>query len=61
MQCGRYVFSNSIVLVTFFRLIEDPLRYLTTDDVRPLVAARRETSEVEYIALMRERFVPTLK
>jgi NAD(P)-dependent dehydrogenase (short-subunit alcohol dehydrogenase family) len=36
----------------------DQLRYVATDDIKPLVAARRETSEAEYIAFMRARMAP---
>jgi NAD(P)-dependent dehydrogenase (short-subunit alcohol dehydrogenase family) len=32
------------------------LRYVATEDIKPLVEARRETSEEEYIGLMRSRF-----
>jgi NAD(P)-dependent dehydrogenase (short-subunit alcohol dehydrogenase family) len=32
------------------------LRYVATEDIQPLVKARRETSEAEYIGLMRSRF-----
>jgi NAD(P)-dependent dehydrogenase (short-subunit alcohol dehydrogenase family) len=38
----------------------DRIRYVATEDIRPLVAARRETSEDEYLAFMRERFRPVL-
>ncbi|WP_298368527.1 SDR family oxidoreductase [Azospirillum sp.] len=38
----------------------DQLRYVATDDIRPLVAARRETSEANYLAFMRERVAPKL-
>jgi NAD(P)-dependent dehydrogenase (short-subunit alcohol dehydrogenase family) len=34
----------------------DRLRYVATEDIQPLVQARRETSEERYIALMRARF-----
>jgi NAD(P)-dependent dehydrogenase (short-subunit alcohol dehydrogenase family) len=34
----------------------DRLRYVATEDIKPLVKARRETSEDEYLALMRSRF-----
>jgi hypothetical protein len=34
----------------------DQLRYVATKDIEPLVKARRETSEADYIALMRSRF-----
>lgn len=36
----------------------DRLRYVATDDIVPLVKARRETSEEDYIAFMRSRFLP---
>jgi NAD(P)-dependent dehydrogenase (short-subunit alcohol dehydrogenase family) len=32
------------------------LRYIATDDIKPLVHARRETSEEKYIAFMRSQF-----
>ncbi|MFZ1055957.1 MAG: SDR family NAD(P)-dependent oxidoreductase, partial [Opitutaceae bacterium] len=32
------------------------LRYVATDDIKPLVKSRRETSEDEYMAFMRARF-----
>jgi NAD(P)-dependent dehydrogenase (short-subunit alcohol dehydrogenase family) len=35
------------------------LRYVATNDILPLVKARRETSEQEYMALMRSRFMPS--
>lgn len=38
----------------------DQLRYIATDDIRPLVAARRESSEAEYLAFMRQRVAPKL-
>ncbi|WP_414586155.1 SDR family oxidoreductase [Scytonema sp. PCC 10023] len=34
----------------------DRLRYVATEDIKPMVQARRETSEDEYIAFMRDRF-----
>ncbi|KAF2391295.1 SDR family oxidoreductase [Pseudomonas frederiksbergensis] len=34
----------------------DRLRYVATQDIEPLVKARRETSEVEYMAMMRGKF-----
>jgi NAD(P)-dependent dehydrogenase (short-subunit alcohol dehydrogenase family) len=34
------------------------LRYVATEDILPLVKARRETSEESYIDLMRSRFLP---
>ncbi|WP_374652437.1 SDR family oxidoreductase [Dongia sp.] len=38
----------------------DRMRYVATDDIKPLVAARRETSEAEYLAFMRARVTPKL-
>lgn len=32
------------------------LRYVATEDIKPLVQARRETSETDYIALMDSQF-----
>jgi NAD(P)-dependent dehydrogenase (short-subunit alcohol dehydrogenase family) len=34
----------------------DQLRYVATEDIKPLVAARRETSEAEYMGFMRGQF-----
>jgi NAD(P)-dependent dehydrogenase (short-subunit alcohol dehydrogenase family) len=36
------------------------LRYVLTDDIKPFVAARRETSEEKYMAFMRDFFGVTL-
>ncbi len=38
----------------------DQLRYIATEDIKSMVAARRETSESEYIAYMREQVGPKL-
>jgi NAD(P)-dependent dehydrogenase (short-subunit alcohol dehydrogenase family) len=38
----------------------DQLRYVATEDIKPLVRARRETSEAEYVAFMRERVTPRI-
>nr|WP_100548914.1 MULTISPECIES: SDR family oxidoreductase [unclassified Pseudomonas] len=38
----------------------DRLRYVATEDIKPLVKARRETSEDEYMAMMRSSFMPQL-
>lgn len=34
------------------------LRYVATEDIKPMIAMRRGTSEAEYMAYMRERFAP---
>jgi hypothetical protein len=36
----------------------DRLRYVATDNIKPWVAARRETSEDEYMVFMRARVMP---
>lgn len=36
----------------------DQLRYVATEGIKPMVAARRETSEAQYMAFMRERVAP---
>jgi NAD(P)-dependent dehydrogenase (short-subunit alcohol dehydrogenase family) len=38
----------------------DRLRYLGTQDIKPMVTARRETSEADYMAYMRQRVAPKL-
>lgn len=38
----------------------DQLRYVATEDIKPLVEKRRGSSEAEYIAFMRERMTPKL-
>jgi short-subunit dehydrogenase len=36
----------------------DRLRYVATNDIKPWIAARRETSEAEYMEFMLERVAP---
>ncbi|WP_420138921.1 SDR family oxidoreductase [Sphingomonas sp.] len=38
----------------------DRLRWVATDDIKPLVTARREAGEDRYMAMMRQQFRPTL-
>lgn len=38
----------------------DQLRYVATEDIKPLVEKRRGSSEAEYMAFMRERMMPKL-
>jgi NAD(P)-dependent dehydrogenase (short-subunit alcohol dehydrogenase family) len=38
----------------------DRLRYVATQDIEPLVRARRQTSEEDFMALMRSSFMPQL-
>jgi NAD(P)-dependent dehydrogenase (short-subunit alcohol dehydrogenase family) len=36
----------------------DQLRYMPTDDIRPILTARRESSEQDFIAIVRSFFLP---
>lgn len=38
----------------------DQLRYVATDDIKPLIEKRRESSETEYMAFMREHVTPKI-
>jgi NAD(P)-dependent dehydrogenase (short-subunit alcohol dehydrogenase family) len=38
----------------------DQLRYVATDDIKPLIEKRRESSEAEYMAFMREHVTPKI-
>jgi NAD(P)-dependent dehydrogenase (short-subunit alcohol dehydrogenase family) len=55
----RLATENDVAQVIYAAATDgtDRLRYVATEDIRPLVKARRETSEDEYIALMRRRFM----
>ncbi|WP_437572934.1 hypothetical protein [Sorangium sp. So ce542] len=54
--------SEGVARVIFEAATDDTdrLRYLGTENIAPLVAARRQTSEEAYLALMRSRFAPRL-
>jgi NAD(P)-dependent dehydrogenase (short-subunit alcohol dehydrogenase family) len=54
--------SEEVAAVIFTAATDgtDQLRYIATEDIKPLVAARRETSELDYIAFMRSRVAPKL-
>lgn len=56
---GQRLATEETVAQAIFSAATDgttQLRYVATEDIQPLVAARRETSEASYIALMRARF-----
>ncbi|MCS0504853.1 SDR family oxidoreductase [Ancylobacter mangrovi] len=56
---GERLASEADVVEVIYRAASDDsdrLRYVATEDIRPLVAARREGSEEAYMALLRERF-----
>ena len=60
LRAARLASEEDVAEVMFEAATDgtDRLRYLATADIAPLVKARRETSEPEYIALMRSQFMP---
>jgi NAD(P)-dependent dehydrogenase (short-subunit alcohol dehydrogenase family) len=60
LKAQRLATSEDVAQVIFRAATDgtDQLRYVATQDILPLVKARRETSEPEYITLMRSRFHP---
>ena len=58
LRGARLASSEDVVEVIFRAATDgsDRLRYVATDDIKPLLQKRRETSEAEYIGFMRERF-----
>jgi NAD(P)-dependent dehydrogenase (short-subunit alcohol dehydrogenase family) len=61
LRAARLATEEDVAKVIFEAATDgkDQLRYLATADIAPLVKARRETSEPEYIAFMRSRFSST--
>jgi len=60
---SRALATSDHVAGVIFEAATDPsdrIRYIATDDIKPLVTARRETSEDEYLAFMRGRYKPVL-
>jgi len=60
LRAARVATEGDVARVIFEAATDgtNQLRYLATADIAPLVKARRETSEPEYIALMRSQFMP---
>jgi NAD(P)-dependent dehydrogenase (short-subunit alcohol dehydrogenase family) len=60
LRSARLATSEDVAGVIFEAASDgsDRLRYVATKDIEPLVKARRETSEAEYIAMMRSQFLP---
>jgi NAD(P)-dependent dehydrogenase (short-subunit alcohol dehydrogenase family) len=60
LRAARLATKEDVAKVIFEAASDgtDRLRYVATADIAPLVKARRETSEQEYIAFMRARFFP---
>ncbi len=58
LRASRHAASQDVVKVIFEATTDgtDRLRYVATEDIQPLVQARRETSEEAYIHFMREQF-----
>jgi NAD(P)-dependent dehydrogenase (short-subunit alcohol dehydrogenase family) len=58
LRANRLATSEDVAGVIFEAVTDgsDRLRYVATQDIEPLVKARRETSEDAYMAFMRERF-----
>jgi NAD(P)-dependent dehydrogenase (short-subunit alcohol dehydrogenase family) len=61
LRSARLATSEDVAAVIYEATSDgtDRLRYVATEDIAPLVRARRETSEDDYIALMRATFTPT--
>ncbi len=60
LRAARLATEEDVARVIFEAATDgtDQLRYVATRDIAPLVKARRETSEQEYITYMRSRFFP---
>jgi NAD(P)-dependent dehydrogenase (short-subunit alcohol dehydrogenase family) len=59
LRGARLATSEHVAAVIFEASSDgtDRLRYVATEDIAPLVKARRETNEHDYIALMRSNFM----
>jgi NAD(P)-dependent dehydrogenase (short-subunit alcohol dehydrogenase family) len=59
LRAQRLATEDEVAKVIFDATTDgsDQLRYVATKDIAPLVTARRETSEQEYIAMMRSKFM----
>jgi len=58
LRAGRLATEEDVAKVIYQAATDntDQLRYVATEDIQPLVTARRETNEHAYMAFMRERF-----
>jgi NAD(P)-dependent dehydrogenase (short-subunit alcohol dehydrogenase family) len=58
LRANRHATSEDVARVIFDATTDgtDRLRYVATEDIQPLVQARRETSEDAYMLLMRKQF-----
>jgi NAD(P)-dependent dehydrogenase (short-subunit alcohol dehydrogenase family) len=62
LRAQRLATSNDVAQVIFEAANDDSdrLRYVATQEILPLIKARRETSEEAYMAFMRERVTPKI-
>ncbi len=60
LRANRLATSGDVAKVIFDAVTDGTtqLRYVATDDIKPLVEARRSASEAEYIEMMRGKFMP---
>lgn len=60
LRANRLATSADVAKVIFDAVTDGTtqLRYVATDDIKPLVGARRSTSEADYIEMMRGKFMP---
>lgn len=60
LRANRLATSADVAKVIFDAVTDGTtqLRYVATDDIKPLVDARRSTSEADYIEMMRGKFMP---
>ncbi|MNH95855.1 putative oxidoreductase SadH [compost metagenome] len=59
LRSNRALATSADVAAVIFAATSDgsdQLRYVATEDIKPLVALRRESSEENYMATMREKF-----
>jgi NAD(P)-dependent dehydrogenase (short-subunit alcohol dehydrogenase family) len=63
LRAARLAREEDVAKVIFEAATDgtDQLRYVATADIAPLVKARRETSEQDYISHMRSQFFPKAK
>ena len=60
LRASRSATEEDVARVIFAAATDgtDRLRYVATEDIKPWVKARRETSEAEYMAFMKAQLVP---
>lgn len=63
LRANRLATSADVAKVIFGAVTDGTtqLRYVATEDIKPLVDARRSTSEADYMQMMRGKFLPRLQ